>query len=138
MLIQTSNTMKEVENEYVKYWFEDEVLMNELKKPVHINLEIMKSLIDLRHQISNGESQYWCMDGTKILSVNKEARDYAAKNGQDFIHANAAIISSHLAKALFNAFMILKRPEIPFVFFTKKEKAIEWLMEMKAKNEQVK
>lgn len=127
--------MEEIENEYVKYWFENGVLMNELKKPIHLDLEIIVQLIELRHKISNNESQYWCMDGTKILSVNKEARDYAAKHGQDFIHANAVLINSHLAKAIFNAFMTLKRPEIPFLFFTKKEKAIEWLMEIKAKKE---
>ena len=127
--------MEEIENEYVKYWFENGVLINELKKPIHLNLEIIVQLIELRHKISNNESQYWCMDGTKILSVNKEARDYAAKHGQDFIHTNAVLINSHLAKAIFNAFMILKRPEIPFLFFTKKEKALEWLMEIKAKKE---
>lgn len=136
MLIQTCKKMEEIENEYVKYWFENGVLINELKKPVHITLEIMIGLIELRHQISNNKHQYWSMDGTKVLSVNKEARDYAAKYGQDFIYANAAIINSHLTKAIFNAFMILKKPEIPFLFFTKKEKAIEWLMEIKAKNEQ--
>lgn len=127
--------MKEVENEYVKFWFENGLLINELKKPIHITLKVMVELIALRHQISNDNHQYWCMDGTKVLSVNKEARDYAAKHGQDFIHANAAVINSHLTKAIFNAFMILKKPEIPCLFFTKKEKAIEWLLEKKAKND---
>ncbi len=127
--------MKEIENEYVRFWFEDGILINELKKPVQVTLEIMISLIDLRHQISNNESQYWCMDSHNIISVNKEARDYAAKYGQDFICANAVLVHSHLAKAIFNAFMILKRPEIPLLLFTKKEKAIAWLLEVKAKNE---
>ena len=81
--------------------------------------------------ISNNKHQYWCMDGTKVLSVNKEARDYASIHGQDFIYANATVINSHLTKAIFNAFFILKKPEIPFLFFTRKEKAIEWLFEQK-------
>lgn len=122
--------MEEVENEYVRFWFENGILVNELKKPIHVTLEVMMELIALRHKISDGRHQYWCMDGTKVLSVNKEARDYAAKHGQEFIHANAAVINSHLTKAIFNAFTRLKKPVIPFLFFTKKEKAMYWLRDL--------
>lgn len=126
----------ENENDYVKYWFENGVLMNELKRPMHITLEVMIELIELRHQISNDTNQYWMMDSSNIVSVNKEARDYGAKHGQDFIYASAVLVNSHLAKAMFNAFTILKKPEIPFKFFTQKDKAVEWLMKVKEKNEQ--
>ncbi|TRX02384.1 DUF7793 family protein [Flavobacterium gawalongense] len=128
--------MEEFENDYVKYWFENGVLMNELKKPTHVTLEVMTELIETRHQFSSYKPQYWCMDSGNIVSVNKEARDYAAKYGQDFIHASAVLVRSHLTKAIFNAFLVLKKPEIPFLLFTKKEKAIEWLLEIKAQNEQ--
>lgn len=127
--------MEELENEYVKFWFENGILINELKEPIHITKEVMIVLIELRHQISNNNSQYWCMDGTKVRSVNKKARDYADKHGQEFIYANAAIVNSHITKSIFNTFLKLKNPKIPFQFFTKKEKALEWLLEIKEKNE---
>ena len=126
--------MEMIENEYVKFWFEDGLLINELKFPIHVTEDVMKELIILRHKISNDDNQYWCMDCTNILSVNKAARDYASEYGQDYIYANAAVINSHLTKAIFNAFFILKKPRIPFLFFTKKENAISWLLEMKEKN----
>jgi hypothetical protein len=125
--------MKEIENEYVKFYFENEILISELKMPIHITQEVMIELIELRHKISDNKNQYWCMDGTKVRSVNKEARDYAEKHGQDFIFANAALINSHVTKSIFNTFLKLKNPQIPFQFFTKKEKAFEWLLEKKEK-----
>jgi hypothetical protein len=129
--------MEEVENDYVRYWFENGILMNELKRPTHITLDIMKELIELRHQFSNHKHQYWCMDSGRIKSVNREAMVYAEKYGQDYIYANGIIVNSHLAMTFYNVFMILKNSKIPFKFFTKREKAIKWLMEMKAKNGQV-
>lgn len=70
-------------------------------EPIAVDLKIMSKLIELRHEISNNTNQYWCMDGTKLLSLNKEARDYAEKYGQDFIYANAMIVNSHVTKFIF-------------------------------------
>lgn len=124
-----------VENEYARFWFENEVLINELKEPIEIDLKIMSKLIELRHEISNNTNQYWCMDGTKIVSLNKEARDYAEKYGQDFIDANAMIVNSHVTKFIFNMYVKLKSPDFPFQVFTDREKAVEWLLAIKSKNE---
>jgi len=127
--------MKEIENEYVKFWFEDGILMNKLKKPIHVNLEIMKELVELRHQISDNKCQYWLMYGVNLQSINKESRDYADVHGQDFIYATAALVNSHIAKFMFNTFVKLKTTNFPFKAFTSKEKAVAWLKELKEKNE---
>ena len=41
--------MEVVENDYVKFWFENGLLFNELKYPVHITAEVMAELIVMRH-----------------------------------------------------------------------------------------
>lgn len=129
--------IKEVENDFMKFWIEDGILYSQFKKPTTINIERIKALIDLRTEISDGEKQYWCYDFNGINSYDKEARDYAEKNGQEHLYACAAVFNSHIAKFTLNTFMRLKKPLIPLKGFTKKNEAINWLNELKEKNERV-
>ncbi|MFA9189812.1 hypothetical protein AAGV28_00385 [Flavobacterium sp. FZUC8N2.13] len=128
--------METIENEYARFWFENGVLFSELKEPIEFDVKIVSNLIELRHKISNSTNQYWCMDGTKLVSLNKEARDYAEIHGQDFIYANAMIVNSHVTKFIFCMYVKLKSPGFPFQVFTNREKAVEWLLEIKSKNEE--
>lgn len=125
-----------VENDFMKFWIEDGILHSQFKKPVVVNIERIKALIDLRHEVSAGEKQYWSYDFDGIKSYDKEARDYAEIYGQEYLCGCAVIFNSHIAKFTLNTFMILKTPLIPLKGFTKKENAINWLNELKKKNEQ--
>lgn len=127
--------MEEIENEFLKIWFEDGILISELKRPTHYTLEVAIEVVEMRHLISNDQSQYWCMDGKNFLSINKEATEYVDKYGQYMIHACAAVVTSKFTKVLYNTYIMLKPPKIPFLAFTSREKAIKWLKEMKEKNE---
>lgn len=123
--------MKKVENEIIKYWIEDGILFSEYKKPLNIEAKNIKEIIDLRHEISDKEKQYWCLNITNVKSLSKEARDYAELHGQDFLHATATIVNSHVTMFIFNIFAKIKKVEIPFRAFTSKEKAVAWLNERK-------
>jgi hypothetical protein len=127
--------MKEVENDFIKFWIEDNILYSQYKKPTDGTIENIKAIIDLRNDISDDKKQYWCYDFNGIKSYDKDARDYAEKNGQEHLYACAAILNSHIAKFILNAFMILKKPTVPLRGFTKKNDAINWLNELKEKNE---
>lgn len=129
--------MKEVENDFIKFWIEDNILYSQFKKPTEGTIENIKAIIDLRHQISDDKKQYWCYDFNGIKSYDKEARDYAEKNGQEDLYACAVVLNSHIAKFILNAFMILKKSTVPLKGFTKKADAINWLNELKEKNEQI-
>ena len=129
--------IKEVENDFMKFWIEDGILYSQFKKPTTINIERIKALIDLRTEISDGKKQYWCYDFNGIKSYDKEARDYAEIYGQEYLYACAAVFNSHIAKFTLNTFMRLKKPLIPLKGFTKKNEAINWLNELKKKNEQI-
>lgn len=127
--------MKEVENDFIKFWIEDNILYSQFKKPTDGTIDNIKAIIDLRHQISDDKKQYWCYDLNGIKSHDKDARDYAEKNGQEHLYACAAILNSHIAKFILNTFTMLKNPTVPLKGFTKKNDAINWLNELKENNE---
>lgn len=122
---------KKLENDFIKYWIEDGILYSEFITQTDVDIEKIKAVIDLRAEISDGEKQYWCYDFNRIKSYNKEARDFADKNGQQYLHACAVVFNSHIAKFTLNAYMKLKNPLIPLKGFTKKEEAVKWLNELK-------
>lgn len=127
--------MIELENEFIRFWVVDGILYSEFKCEVNFDLDKIKKLIETRHAISNNVNQYWCYDVKEGNDFPKECRDYADIHGQDFLFACALVINSHIQKFLFNAFLKLNKSKIPFQTFTNKEKAVEWLMEIKTKNE---
>lgn len=128
--------MTELENEFMRFWVVDGILHSKFRHKVNFDLEIIQKLIEMRHAISNNANQYWCYDVREAYGFSKECRDYVDIHGQDFLFACALVINSHIQKFLFNAYIKLKKSKIPFQVFIDKEKAIEWLMEIKAKNEQ--
>jgi hypothetical protein len=123
-----------MENDIIKYWIEDGILYSSYKMPVDVTLENAKAIIELRHAISNNEKQYWCQDITNLKSFTKEGRDYADIHGQDFLYATAVIVNSHITMFIFNIFIKIKTPRIPFQAFKNKEAAVAWLKELKKKN----
>lgn len=128
--------MKELENDFIKFWFENDILFSTFKKGTELNLDAIKQTIELRERISGGQKQYWLFDISNLKTVSKEARNYATKHGEDFIFANAVLVDSYIAKFIYSSYLKLNKPNFPFLCYTKKEKAIDWLLEMKEKNEQ--
>jgi len=126
--------MKEIENDFIKFWIEDDILYSQFKEQTNGTLENLKAIIDLRHEISVGHKQYWCYDFNGIKSFDKASRDYAEIYGQENLHACAVVLNSHLTKFILNTFMRLKNPLVPLKGFTKKSEAIKWLNELKEKN----
>ena len=127
--------MKELENDFIKFWIENDILYSRFKKGTELNLDTIKETIEMREKISGGQKQYWLYDITNLKTVTKEARNYASKYGEDYIHANAVLVNSYISKFIFTAYSKLSKPNFPFLCYTKKEQAIDWLLEMKAKNE---
>ena len=105
--------------------------MSQFKMSINLTKAIVLELIDLRCQISNDKYQCWLMDATNMLSMSKEARVYTEIHGQELLYSCAVLINSHVGKALYNSYNKFYPPKIPFVFFTKKEKAVEWLLTFK-------
>jgi hypothetical protein len=127
--------MKKVSNELLEYWIEDGILYSRFNKPMVMSLELMKESIQMRHEISDYKKQYWCLIAEKVKSYPKEARDYSAVHGQDYLHACATVVNSHIATFIFNAYNRINKPSIPFRAFKTKDAAVEWLRTLKQENE---
>lgn len=127
--------IQKLENDVILYWSENGILFSKFKTKTNIDIKNIKTLIELRHQISADKKQYWCIDMNNVKHYEKNARDYAEINGQDFLFATAVIINSHVARFIMNTFLLLKKPVIPFQAFKNKEDAVNWLLELKMKNE---
>lgn len=128
--------MTELENDFIRFWVADGILFSKFKRELSIDLDKIQGIIESRHTISNNVNQYWVYDVTEVKAFPKECRDYVDIYGQELLYGCAAIIDSHIQKFLFNTFLKLKKSKVPFQAFTNKEKAVEWLLEIKEKNEQ--
>lgn len=127
--------MNKLENEYITYSHQGGILYSEFKKELALSLEKCKEAIDLRHRISNGKNQYWCMNLKSIRMYDADAREYAEKFGQDLLFACAVVTPTQLSKFFFNVFAALHKPRIPFKSFTTQENAVKWLLEIKAQHQ---
>ncbi len=127
-------TMKEASNNFTKFWMEDGIMHSTFLQDTHLDLNLCIALINFRQEFSEGEKQYWLYDLNNLQSMSKDAKDYAAKYGVDYLHAAAIIVHSHLQKFIINTFIIVKKPKVKTRIFTDKAKAKNWLLELKAKN----
>ena len=66
--------------------------------------------------------------------MTKDAKEYGDKYGQEFLHAGAIIVHTHLQKFLLNTFIVVKKPNVKTSIFTNKESAKKWLFEQKQKS----
>lgn len=123
-----------VENNIIKFYITDGILYSEYKERTDVDEDAAKSVIELRHKISNGINQYWCMDIRGVKMFGKQARDYVDIHGQDFLYACAVLVHSHLTKFMVNTYLKLKPPKVPMRVFTNKEDAVNWLLIIKSNN----
>ncbi len=66
--------MKELENDFIKFWIENDILYSRFKKATELNLDTIKQTIEMREKISGGQKQYWLYDITNLKTVTKEAQ----------------------------------------------------------------
>jgi len=122
-----------IKKECVEFWFENDILMSKFEKDTELDLINIKETIRKRENISEGQKQYWLYDLRNVKNMPKEARDYADQYGQDYLHAVAVLVNSHITKFIFNSYLKLKSPIMPFHVFADSEKAMSWLLEAKNK-----
>ncbi|MFT6842981.1 MAG: hypothetical protein ACJASR_001754 [Psychroserpens sp.] len=124
-----------VENEYVKFWIDNGIMHSDFKEHTIIGIEKAKDIVQLRHEISANQKQYWCFNISLLKEYKKDARDYAEIHGQEFLYATALVLNSHITRFIFNTYMKLKKTEMPIQAFKSKEDAVSWLNELKRINE---
>lgn len=124
--------MKKFKNDLAEVWFEDGILFLKFQKDTILDFETMKQTIALRDKFTVDENKYVLVDISNLKSLNNEARLYGSINGHKLMYACAVLVNSYFTKFLFMSYIKFSKPNVPFVFFTSKEKAIEWLNELKS------
>jgi hypothetical protein len=119
----------------IEYSIQDGILYSTVLEKINVDINVEKRFIELRHEISKGETQYWCYDIKNIRNYTFEARNYAAIYGQDLLHACAVIVHNPVSQFIFNVFLRFKTMTIPIKSFKSKEEAVRWLNQLKQENE---
>ena len=125
------NIVETKENAYIKWSIEDGILYIGIKEIEIFDLDIAKACVNDRLEFT-GENFYPCLvDVVKVGSMTKEARDYFAKEGSEYLTACAIVVSSAFLKMLTNFYIMVNKPETPTRMFTDRESALEWLNQCK-------
>ena len=127
--------MKKASNNFVHFYMKEGIMRSYFLKDVEMDLPTIIEFINFRHAISEGEKQYWLHDLKGLKTMSKDAKEYASIYGEEFLHAGAIIVHTHLQKFLINTFIIVKKPKVKTRFFTDTSKALNWLLEVKTQHE---
>jgi hypothetical protein len=126
-----TGVIESIENENIQFWVKNNILYSRFTQQTYMNIDQTKSLINLRHKISNGQKQFWLYDMQNLKDFPKIVRDYNEKNGQDLLYATAALVHSHTNMFIVTLLNKIKNPNIPFKAFKNEELAINWLNKIK-------
>lgn len=123
-----------IENEHFKIYFENKILVGEIKKNVYVDLKVAKNIVEKRKMISNFQMIKIFIDVTEVKGVSKEARDYlGTEEGSELLVAAAICTNSKLSTFLANFFLKVNliNTNYPIKLFTNRKKAMDWLTNLK-------
>lgn len=124
------------------FWKEeyDNIIFFKYSPKLIITLEIAREIVQSRLNYTSGNSVYTLIDFTNVKSVTKEARDYmnASDGGLKGILGGAFLSNNVVATLFVNLYLKVNNPTIPAKFFTNKEDAISWLLQLKNERSKVK
>ncbi len=119
-----------VENNYAKFHLKDGVIHFVYKQGAEIDLAAAKEVVDSRLKAQGNEFFSVICDVRGLKSVNKEARDYLAKQGSEKVSAVALIVGSPARKVMSNFYLSVNKPEVHTKLFLSYEEAIAYLISL--------
>jgi len=123
--------MKEIENEFVKFWLKDGIMFGEYKPNKVVTIDAAKRIADDRIQLSENKSLPNLVFISNLSSVTKEARDYFSKGpGMNCISKLALITTSPIGRVTGNFFLQINKPITATKLFTSVDEAVKWLKEV--------
>lgn len=117
-----------IENDFVMYWMEEEIVCVMYKENVLIGAEAAKEVIALRRKSFPGNHPYLVYLYTGMNCVTKEARKlFASDEATVGVTRGALLVKSIFNEVLGNAYLKIDKPKIPTALFRNKEEALKWL-----------
>lgn len=115
--------------ELVKFYIKDGVLFGEQQSSFSMDLDIAKTLIEIRLKINKGNSYPAFFNFSKLEYINKDAREFMINKGSEGLIAVAFFSTNNASRMIINAFLVVYQPKIPTKMFGNKEKALIWLQQ---------
>jgi len=120
------------------FWKEDgsDVLFWDYAPDTIIDISVAKELVENRLEYCEGKSMYVLIDFTNVHSVTKEAKDFmnSKEGGLKGILGGAFLSNSLVSNVFINLYLKINKPTVPAKFFTKKEEALIWLINLQKAN----
>lgn len=96
-----------------------------------ITAELLKELKDIIFEFGQGKRMRVFVSTINFMSINTDARKYAAsKTGQEFTLANAVLVDNLGKNILYNFYVKLNKPSTPTRAFRSREEAFQWLLKL--------
>lgn len=120
------------EDKVAKLNVENGIMHVVFERDTVITLEIAKSIVEERIQLSENKAYPLYVDINCVLSIDVEAREYL-KSDEAMVFALAAAlhVSNPLSKFLGNLFITVDKPKKPIKMFNAESKALNWLKKYK-------
>ena len=116
-----------VENKFIQFWREEEIIVGRYKKDVFVSLEVAKEIVELRRENYKGKF-LWLLYIENFSIVTPEAREYFASSyANENVIKWAFIPTNSFSIVLSNIFISFNKPIVPIKLFKDKKAAIEWL-----------
>jgi hypothetical protein len=111
-------------------WMDREEIMHvEFSKNITLSLGHMEEAYKIFRDLGFGPGQNksrQLLSGGPI-TISKEARDFAGKNGTDYFVAAAMVTDSVFMRYVINLFNTIQKHKVPFKLFATEEEALAWL-----------
>ncbi|MFZ6009124.1 MAG: hypothetical protein ACOYXT_02155 [Bacteroidota bacterium] len=115
------------ENDFAEFWVENGILFFVYKQGVTLDVEAAKRIVADRVKAQKNVSYPVFCDMRGIKDIDKNARDYLAKEGSQLVKAVGVLIESPVTKIMGNFYLKINQPLTPTRMFTDKNNALEFL-----------
>jgi hypothetical protein len=122
--------MESVENEFVKFWIEGDIMYGQYKPNITIDLDAAKKIAQDRLALAAGKDYPFMGYMEGVSSATKEARDFFSRgDGIKHMKKLALLTNSPISRMIGNFFLTISKPAVPTRLFKGKDDAMKWLRE---------
>ncbi|MBK5193532.1 MAG: hypothetical protein JJE07_10035 [Flavobacteriaceae bacterium] len=116
-----------IENEFAKFWIDDGIVFFVYKPHIIVDLKAAEKIVADRIKLQEEKAYPVFCDTRGIKDVNKEARDYLAKEGSTLAIAVGFLVDFPVNEAIAQFYVKTNKPLVPTEVFTNKDEAMDFL-----------
>jgi hypothetical protein len=119
--------MPHFENEFARFWIENQILYFVYKPGVVVNIRAAKKIVSDRLKFQQEVAYPVFCDVRGITDSDKAARSYLANEGSVLVKAVSVLVESPVTRSMLNFYLRMSKPLVPTQIFTDKVSALKYL-----------